>query len=334
MYNSFKLNIGNQLIKGSQQIVHRSDCIDYEVNGLILDIDRFTSFDGPGIRTTVFVKGCPLKCIWCHSPESLDIKPQVFYHSAKCKACFTCVSACPNNAIKPNIESAKVYIDRTKCKICGTCTQVCATKAIRIGGFKATVGDILSIVVNDRTYFRNSGGGITLSGGEPFVQSKFSFNFLKACKDEGIHTAIETSGFGTEEAAHNIVTIADLIFYDIKALDPDEHKKFTSVSNEIILGNLEKFCKDNAIREKIVIRVPCIPYLNDSEYQIMNIAHYIARLGLKRIELLKYNEMSGSKYEWIGEKYKLEGTKTQSNKYFEKLKSICVSEGLSILDYK
>lgn len=303
-------------------------------NGLILDIDRFSSPDGPGVRSTVFVKGCPLKCIWCHSPESQGTKPQVFYLSMKCKACFVCVSACPNNAIKPNMEAAKVYIDRTKCNLCGTCAQVCASKAIRMGGFKATVGDIFSIVVKDKAYFKNSGGGVTLSGGEPFMQPDFSFNFLKACKDEGIHTAIETSGFGTEEAAYGIATMTDLVFYDIKALDPDEHKKFTGVSNEIILSNLEKLCKDDAIREKIVIRIPCIPSLNDSEYQIMHIAHYVAGLGLKRIELLMYNEMAGAKYEWVGEKYKLEGTKTQSNEYFEKLKSICVAEGLAILNYK
>ena len=243
--------------------------------------------------------------------------------------CF-CVS-CKGN--RSGFLKKKVRIDRSKCRSCGTCGRSCPSGAIGLGGWDATVEEVLSIVLKDKVYYRNSGGGVTVSGGELLMQQDFSYNLLKACREQGIHTAIETSGYGAKKAIQSIASVSDLIFFDIKTLNADEHKTFTGVSNEVILGNLEALCKDAAVRKRIVIRIPCIPSCTDSPQQIGNTARYAAGLGLERIELLKYNESAGAKYEWIDERYSLSGVTTQTDEVFEKLERICTEAGLDTVRY-
>ena len=304
------------------------------IEGRILDIDRFTSHDGPGIRTTVFLTGCPLKCIWCHSPDSQSAKPQLLYQSARCQACYQCVSVCPVRAITAVTDDEEIKVDREKCTACGTCCRSCPSKALTPGCSEKTVGDVLSIVAKDKAYYKNSGGGVTLSGGEIMMQPDFSYNFLKACKDLAIHTAVETSGFGSEKAIHRIASVTDLILFDFKVLDEEQHRAFTGVSNSMILRNLESLCAIPAVRQKIVIRIPCIPSLNDSAFQVMKTARYVSKLGLKQIELLRYNEVAGAKYEWLDATYELEGMKTQSQKTMDQLESICLEAGLEPVRYQ
>ena len=225
--------------------------------GLIFDIDRFAVHDGPGIRAAVFLKGCPLSCKWCHSPESQKHEPEIIYQH--------------------NIS-----------KLCGAWHDA---------------GEILEIIIQDKPFYINSGGGVTVTGGEPLMQAEFTLEFLKLCRQAGIHTAIETCGFGSRDAILEIAEFCDLIYYDIKMIDNERHKKYTGVSNALILDNLAALCENNA--GKIIVRIPCIPGINDSPEQIAGIARLATKHGIKNIELMPYNINAGAKYEWIGRVYEL-----------------------------
>jgi len=242
--------------------------------GLIFDIDRFSSHDGPGIRAAVFLKGCPLSCKWCHSPESQKNAPEIIYQKTRCINCRKCAGA-----------------------------ESCVTHALSICGVWHDAEDILETVVQDKPFYINSGGGVTVTGGEPLIQAEFTLDFLKLCKQAGINTAIETCGFGSREALLKIAEYCDLIYYDIKLIDAELHKKYTGVSNTIILDNLAALCENNA--GKITIRVPCIPGITDSSEQIAEINRLAEKHDIKNIELMPYNINAGAKYEWIGRTYEL-----------------------------
>lgn len=298
---------------------------DLSVKGLVFDIDRFAAHDGPGIRTVVFLKGCPLRCLWCHSPESQLNVPEILYQNERCNACWFCITACPSNLLVKGEKHA--LLSRSDCSACGACVEVCYPGALRLAGTYMTVGDLVQEAVKDLPFFQRSGGGVTLSGGEPLMQPKFSYNFLLACHEQGIHTAFETSGYTRRDVLSRMVKVTDLILYDIKLLDSTLHRYYTRVPNEVILENLRHIA---SMEQAIQVRVPCIPEINDGKEHIQAIAKFMREIGLQRIALLPYNVSAGAKYQWLGRPFPLSNTSTQSDDYLAALSNICVKEGLQV----
>ncbi len=298
--------------------------VDYDVEGVVFDIDEFAVHDGPGIRTLVYLKGCPLSCVWCHSPESVRPSPQLLFYRSKCIACGTCVQVCPQGAQSLS-EDGERSIDWEKCQSCGTCAEACAPRALAMCGQKWTVRQVVQRVERNLPFFRNSNGGLTMSGGEVTAQARFSENVLRACQQRGIHTAIETCGFARWEVLARFVPVVDLFLYDLKQMDPARHKELTGVDNGLILNNLAALGKTG---KEIQVRVPLIPGRNDDEENIRRTAAYAVHVGIKRIALLPYNSAAGSKYEWMGGEYTLSGLDTQSPEKLEELAAIARAAGL------
>ena len=306
-----------------------ADQADLSVQGLLLDIDKFASHDGPGIRTTVFLKGCPLACIWCHSPESRLHQPELLYQADRCNGCWLCVEACPQQALSigGKGDQAVAVLDRSRCDACGQCVDVCYAGALKLAGTVVTVGDLVAQVRKDIPFFNRSGGGVTLSGGEPARQARFSYHFLKACQAAGIHTALETTGYATWEVISLLASVTDLFLYDIKFVDADAHRQYTGVPNRVILDNLRKLA---AAGSAIHVRVPCIAGVNDSREQIGATARLVAEVGLSHIVLLPYNAAAGAKYEWLDCNFTLPDTVPQSDAYLHELADICRASGLHV----
>lgn len=301
--------------------------------GLILDIDSFSTHDGPGIRTAVFVKGCPLSCKWCHSPESQKNTPSLLYQKVRCTACGRCMNTCKNGAVSPDLsdpEQPGITVDREKCRECFACTRTCYFKALRISGTEWEAEALAEKCAADKPFYENSGGGVTLSGGEPLMQPEFTRAFLHGCKARGIRTLLETCGFGETAALLAIAEECDEIYFDIKLAGSDTHKYWTGVPNTLILNNLAALISAGHA-EKITVRTPCIPGVNDSADEIRAIAELAKRIGVKRIQLLPYNPMAGEKYKWIGADFALKDCEPRDKAYYEMLNSVAEACGLSVL---
>jgi pyruvate formate lyase activating enzyme len=292
--------------------------------GLISHIQRYSIHDGPGIRTLVFFKGCPLTCLWCSNPETQKSSPEVLYSKIKCKNCDHCLSACNLNAIE-DIDGGKA-INRSLCDTCGMCVEACPNEALEIAGRSMTTEEVLIEVEKDMVFYRSSGGGITLSGGESLSQPEFSTKLLRDCYNRGIHTALETCGYQTWETLATMLPYTDLVLYDLKCMDPEKHKLLTGVSNRIILENARKVASEKI---PMIVRLPVIPGYTDSEANIKAAAEFIATLdGVTEVDLLPYHRLGEAKYEKLGIGYHLEGLSPPSNEQMKAISLILESYGL------
>lgn len=263
--------------------------------GLIFNIQKYSLHDGPGIRTTVFLKGCPLRCGWCHNPESRSPEPEISWSQARCIGCGECWEVCPR-ASGQRPESAA--IDRQQCIRCGQCVAACVTGSRELVGRQRTVSDVLAEILQDRVFYDESSGGVTLSGGEPLMQPEFAAELLAACRAEGLHTAVDTCGYGRRDDLLTLATWTDLFLYDLKILDDSRHRQYTGVSNVVILENLQALCERGA---KVWIRVPVIPGFNDDPRDVEATAAWVASLGsVQRVHLIPYHALGTNKAERVG----------------------------------
>lgn len=269
--------------------------------GTIFNIQKFSVNDGPGIRTTVFLKGCPLRCIWCHNPESNSIKQELFYDEKKCILCGKCAAVCPKGC--HSFAEEKHIFDRSKCILCGKCAQVCMTNALETVGYRQEVAEVIKEVMKDQVFYETSGGGMTISGGEPLYQAEFTYELLKAAKEKGLHTCIETCGYANEDNFRKIADLVDIFLFDYKETDPQKHREFTGVSNDLILQNLRML---DDLGAKIILRCPIIPTLNDREDHFSGIAQTANSLkNILEINIEPYHPLGSGKTTMLGRQYAL-----------------------------
>jgi pyruvate formate lyase activating enzyme len=300
---------------------------ELSVSGQVFDIERFAVNDGPGIRTIIFLKGCNLSCFWCQNPESQKKSSQVIYYKNICRGCGRCIKVCPEKAISKSREFGLIT-NQNKCKTCGFCVDACFYGARKIVGKEMTYKEVMTVVERDIDYYKYSGGGVTVSGGEPLLQPDFLAAILKACKDKGIHTAIETAGAVSWKSFNKIISLLDLIFIDIKCLDAALHKKATGVDNELILNNIKKL---STVFKHIIIRIPFIPKFNDSEKELKAIFSFILKLSnIEFVEILPFNRLGLGKYSGLGMQYDMESYESLSPEYCEPFADIGRSMGLKV----
>lgn len=273
------------------------------MNGTIFNIQKFCVNDGPGIRTTVFLKGCPLRCIWCHNPESKKTAPEMFYNAQKCVKCGRCAKAC-DKVCHEFSDDVHLY-DREKCAVCGKCAEVCPTEALETAGYEISVEDALRDVLKDKVFYDNSGGGMTVSGGEPMLQFDFTLSLMKSAKEAGLHTCMETCGYAPEERYREIAPYVDIFLFDYKITDPEKHRECTGVTNELILSNLRML---DGAGSKIILRCPIIPTVNDTEEHLSAIANLANSLSnVLEINIEPYHPLGSGKSEMLGREYALQG---------------------------
>ena len=298
--------------------------MDYkQIKGTVFNIQRYSIDDGPGVRTTVFVKGCPLSCKWCSNPESQCFAPQLSYRYTSCKRCGKCIDKCPQGALSMGEEG--LIIDREKCDLCGMCVKKCLYEALSISGKEMTAEEAYKVVARDKDYYENV-GGCTCSGGEILAQADFVAAIFRICKENGIHTNADTSGFGSREALKKIMEYADMFYYDLKLLNSDKHKEWTGVPNEIILDNL-RYVAESGI--PVVIRVPLIPGVNASEEDIHNMAKTVCEYAPNAlVSMLGYHEYGKNKYRMVGMEYAMPETPSLTEEEKARALEIVSSYGL------
>ena len=257
------------------------------VDAVIFKVQRFSLHDGPGIRTTVFFKGCPLRCLWCCNPESWKSKPELLVYANRCHKFGKCINKCSKEAI--SLPSRLVAVDRAKCDDCLECVAVCPSGALEAVGKTVTLPELMSEVRRDRLFYENSGGGVTASGGEPLSQSFFVEQFFEVCKEEAISIALDTSGYAPRDCLKRVLKYTDLVLFDVKHMDCEEHRKLTGVGNELILANLELA----ASRVRTWLRFPLIPGYNDSLDNLDKMAQLASRVAVEKISVLPYHSYSG-----------------------------------------
>jgi pyruvate formate lyase activating enzyme len=271
----------------------------------VFDIDTFAVHDGPGIRMAVYLKGCPLRCRWCHSPESQNRAPETILVREHCELCGACAAVCDHGV--HTVTSEGHTRDRENCVVCGECVDVCPHSALAIRGADMDVAEVVDRALRMKPFFEHSGGGVTLSGGEVTLHTEFAAEVLGGCRDAGIHTAIETCGACSWDRLERLLVNTDLVLYDIKLMDEAEHREWTGVSNDVILQNLKHAVEAVRDTETVIqVRVPLIPGATDTDENLSAIWHFMGAVGLDSAAILPYNPSAAAKYEWLDRAYEVD----------------------------
>lgn len=292
--------------------------------GITFNIQKFSIHDGPGIRTTVFFKGCPLRCEWCSNPESQIKNVQILHDQSKCSYCLSCVAACPNGAI--TYEDNKIIINEDKCVGCLTCVNSCPNRALSYEGDYQTVDEIVDICMQDIDFYEESGGGVTISGGEGMSQPEFLKKLIAELKKNSVHVAIETTGYVKKETFEELARELDLLLFDVKHYDREKHYNGTKVYNDLIVENL-KWAIDNGI--EVLPRIPVIPDFNDSLEDAEGLAKLLVEVGAKKVQLLPFHQFGEKKYELLNRNYKYKNKKALYPEDLEEYQKIFLDKGLN-----
>jgi len=259
--------------------------------GMVYNIQRMSTMDGPGLRTTVFLKGCPLRCLWCSNPESQHVAPQLMVFENLCTGCGHCAEVCPSDAVTSNGKTFNR--DLSLCTNCGACVEQCPSKARSMSGKLMSVDEVVDIVRKDSLFYQNSGGGVTFGGGEPTMAGDFLLALLRTCRDEGLHTCVDTCGFCPEERFHKVIALTDLFLFDCKHMLSDQHKLLTWQDNTLILANLRAALQSQA---EVRIRMPLIPEKNDSEENLAEMAKFLKAYGKEDVDVMPCHAFGRNKY--------------------------------------
>ncbi len=292
---------------------------------MVFDVKKFSVHDGPGIRTTVFFKGCPLDCWWCHNPESQSLKPELMFQARRCIRCEACLPLCTQGAIA--VQNGAVYTDGDKCILCGDCVRACYAQAREMVGREMTVTQVMAEVEQDVAFYDESGGGVTFSGGEPLSQRAFLLALLRACREKEIHTVLDTCGFAPWEALDSVRQYVDLFLYDVKLVDGDRHCQYTGVPNDLILSNLRALAERG---HSIVLRVPIVPGVNDAAEDVRQIGKLAADLGLERVDILPYHHIAAEKYVRLNKVYRLDDVQAPLGESLAEITQILQGFGLQV----
>ena len=293
--------------------------------GVVFDIRRYSIHDGPGIRTAVFLKGCPLSCLWCHNPEGQSPGFELVHHESRCIRCGACVEACPNGAAA--WTDAGPVTDRAVCRACGTCEDACVADARQRVGREVTVEAVLAEVERDRPFYDRSGGGVTLTGGEPLFQPAFAAELLAEARARGLHTALDTCGAAAWDAFERVRAHVDLFLYDVKLIDEERHRRFTGASNRLLLANLRTLV---GLGHRVRLRLPVVPGYTDDDANLAAVAAFAASLpGLDGVDLLPYHAAGAGKYARLGRPYALDALRSPSPERMAGAAKILAHRGLA-----
>ena len=299
-----------------------------EITGVVFNTQKFSIHDGNGIRTLIFMKGCPLRCIWCSNPESQKPEPELMFVKSKCTGCGKCAALCPQGAV----DASTFDVDRSKCTRCGVCASKCYANAKKMAGRKVTLREMMDLIEKDRIFYTNSGGGVTIGGGESTAQHKFVEELLKACRASHIHTAIETCGYGKWDDIKGVFDNTDQVFFDLKAIDTRLHRDLTGAGSELILKNAE-----NAVRNgnEIVFRIPLVPGYNDGRENIEQTGEFVKRMqGMNdriSVEVLPYHDLGRDKYRWLDMDYELAGVEKPDRCHVDECRDILKDKGCKVI---
>lgn len=292
---------------------------------IITNIQKYSIHDGPGIRTTVFFKGCPLNCLWCHNPETHNSNSEIMFFKERCTLCGLCLEICPQKAI--DFVDGYPVINKNKCNLCGKCSDFCPSNARELVGKEISVKDLMREILKDEAFYDESNGGVTFSGGEPLIYADYLSNVLQVCKARGIHTTIDTSGYASWEQFEKIADNVDLFLFDIKHMNNEKHLKYTGVENIIILQNLKKLSERGS---NIYIRMPIIAGINDDDENIDLSVDFISKLNIIHVNLLPYHNIGMDKYKRLNMEYKLTGFEKPSDEVINKIAVKFENAGIKI----